>query len=82
MASRHYVYNARDAANFAAFAPISWCLFHAWVFFVTYIGQAGTYGDLGGTCWWLWACMILDTSVAYHFAFLKPWAAAHILAHN
>jgi len=49
MASRHYVYNTRDAANFAAFTPIFWCLFVGWIIFVSYIGQAGTYGSLGGT---------------------------------
>jgi hypothetical protein len=49
MASQHYVYNTRDAANFAAFTPISWCLFVAWIIFVSYIGQAGMYENLGGT---------------------------------
>lgn len=43
MASQHYVYNTRDAANFAAFTPISWCLFVAWIIFVSYIGQGGMY---------------------------------------
>ena len=52
MASRHFVYNPRDAANFAAFAPILWCLFVGWIIFVSYIDQAGTYGNLGGTCLW------------------------------
>ncbi|GFG36025.1 hypothetical protein Cfor_12777, partial [Coptotermes formosanus] len=41
MASQHYVYNTRDAANFAAFTPISWCLFVAWIIFVSYISQGG-----------------------------------------
>ena len=63
MASRDYVYNTRDAANFAAFAPISWCLIVAWIIFVSYIGQAGMYGNPGSTCCWLWSFMILDTSV-------------------
>ena len=79
MASREYVYNTTDAAKFAAFTPISWCLFVAWIIFVSYIGQAGTCGNLGGTCWWHGSCMILDTIVTYHFAFLKPSAAAHML---
>jgi hypothetical protein len=34
---------------------------------------------LGGTCWWHWSCMILDSTLTYHFVFLKPWAAAHML---
>jgi hypothetical protein len=79
MGSRHYVYNTRDAANFAAFTPIFWCLFLGWIIFVTYIGQAGMYGSLEGTCWWHWSVMILDTSVTYHFAFLKPGSAARML---
>jgi hypothetical protein len=49
MASRQYVYNTTDAANFAAFAPISFCLFVAWIIFVSYIGQAGMYGNIRGT---------------------------------
>jgi len=49
MATKQYVYNTTDAANFAAFTPISWCLFVAWIIFVSYIGQAGMYGNLGGT---------------------------------
>jgi hypothetical protein len=43
MASRHYVYNTREAANFAAFTPIYWCLFVGWIIFVSYIGQGGMY---------------------------------------
>ena len=63
MASQQYVYNTRDAANFAAFTPIFWCLFLGWIIFVSYIGQAGTYGNLGGTYCWHWSFMILDSSV-------------------
>jgi len=63
MASRHFVYNPRDAANFAAFAPILWCLFVGWIIFVSYIDQAGMYGNLGDTCLWHCSFMILDTSV-------------------
>jgi len=44
MASRHYVYNTRDAANYAAFTPISWCFFVAWIIFISYIGQKVKYG--------------------------------------
>jgi len=79
MASQQYVYNTRDAANFAAFIPILWCLFVGWIIFVSYIDQAGTYGNLGGTYWWHWSFMILDTNVTNHLAFLKPWAAAHMM---
>jgi hypothetical protein len=79
MASRQYIYNTRDAANFAAFTPISWCLFVAWIIFISYIGQGGMYGNLGGTYWWLWSFIILDTSVTYNFSFLKPQTAAQML---
>ena len=44
MAIRHYVYNTTDAANYAAFTPIFWCLFVAWIIFLSYIGQAGKCG--------------------------------------
>jgi hypothetical protein len=43
MANRHYVYNPRDAANFAAFAPVFWCLFTAWIIFISYVGHGGMY---------------------------------------
>jgi hypothetical protein len=43
MASQHYVYNTTDAANFAAFVPITWCLFTAWIIFISYIGYGGMY---------------------------------------
>jgi hypothetical protein len=70
MASQHYVYNTRDAANFAAFTPISWCLFVAWIIFVSYISQGGMYqlgswepyrypfrhGNCGYTHWWHESC--------------------------
>jgi hypothetical protein len=79
MASRQYVYNTGDAAKFAAFTPIFCCLFVGWIIFVSYIGQGGMYMILGGTYWWHWSFIILDTSVTYHFAFLKPCAAAHVL---
>jgi hypothetical protein len=53
MASRHYVYNTTDAANYAAFTPILWCFFVAWMIFVSYNGQAGKCGSyevpVGGT---------------------------------
>jgi hypothetical protein len=43
MASRHYIYNTTEAANFAAFVPITWCLFTAWIIFVSYIGHGGMF---------------------------------------
>lgn len=36
-----YVYNALHAANYAAFAPIAWCLLFGWVIFTSYIGKGG-----------------------------------------
>jgi hypothetical protein len=69
MVSQHYVYNTTDAAKFAAFTPIFWCLFVGWIIFVSYIGQAGMYGSFGGTYWWHWSFMILDTCdfIILHF---------------
>jgi hypothetical protein len=72
MASREYVYNTGDAAKFAAFTPISWFLFVGWIIFVSYTCQAGMYGNLVFTTWWLWSFKILDTNMTYHFAILNP----------
>jgi len=53
MASRHYIYNPTEAANFAAFAPIFWCLFTAWIIFTSYIGHGGMYPLWGRKAWTL-----------------------------
>lgn len=36
-----YEYDALHAANYAAFAPITWCLFFAWIIFTSHIGTGG-----------------------------------------
>ncbi|XP_039298057.1 O-acyltransferase like protein [Nilaparvata lugens] len=41
MSDRHYVYDRIDAANYAAFAPITWCLFFSWVIFCAHTGNGG-----------------------------------------
>ena len=75
MASREYVYNTRDAANFAAYTPIFWCLFVAWIIFASYIGQAGMYGNLGGT----FVCMGTLGVPSYVW---EPWGYLRIIKAN
>ncbi|RZF42114.1 hypothetical protein LSTR_LSTR006707 [Laodelphax striatellus] len=41
MSDRFYVYDRMDAANYAAFAPITWCLFFSWVIFCAHTGNGG-----------------------------------------
>ncbi|XP_054280087.1 nose resistant to fluoxetine protein 6-like [Macrosteles quadrilineatus] len=41
MGDRNYVYNRLDAANYAAFAPITWCLFFGWIIFTSHTGNGG-----------------------------------------
>lgn len=42
--SRHgYVYNNLDAGLYAALAPIGWCLFFAWIIFISHIGYGGQF---------------------------------------
>jgi len=41
MGDIEYVYNAADAANYAAFAPICWCIFFSWIILVSYTGNGG-----------------------------------------
>lgn len=36
-----YVYNNLDAGLYAALAPIGWCLFFAWIIFISHIGYGG-----------------------------------------
>ncbi|XP_052120476.1 nose resistant to fluoxetine protein 6-like [Frankliniella occidentalis] len=39
-----YRYEAIHAANYAAFAPITWCFLFGWIIFVSYIGKGGAIG--------------------------------------
>lgn len=41
MGDMNYTYDRLDAANYAAFAPITWCLVFMWVIFLSYTGNAG-----------------------------------------
>lgn len=41
MGDRSYIYNRVDAANYAAFAPITWCLFFGWIIFTSHTGNGG-----------------------------------------
>ncbi|KAF2881369.1 hypothetical protein ILUMI_24812 [Ignelater luminosus] len=46
MGSMDYIYNPRDAAWYAAFAPIFWCISFAWIIFTSHIGQSTLLGQL------------------------------------
>ncbi|XP_034250239.1 O-acyltransferase like protein-like [Thrips palmi] len=39
-----YKYEAIHAANYAAFAPITWCFLFGWIIFTSYIGKGGSIG--------------------------------------
>lgn len=38
-----YKYEAIHAANYAAFAPITWCFLFGWIIFISYIGKGGKF---------------------------------------
>ncbi|XP_027843539.2 nose resistant to fluoxetine protein 6-like [Aphis gossypii] len=57
-----YVYNASDAANYAAFAPIYWCIFFSWIIFVSYTGNGGVVSSL-----FSWKGFIVCTRLSYTF---------------
>lgn len=38
MGHKDYIYNSTHAAHYAAFAPIAWCSFFAWVIFTSHLG--------------------------------------------
>ncbi|KAF5287571.1 hypothetical protein FQA39_LY15900 [Lamprigera yunnana] len=46
MGSHQYKYNPVDAAQYAAFAPILWCISFAWIIFTTHIKQSGLLGKI------------------------------------
>ncbi|KAB0797842.1 hypothetical protein PPYR_08835 [Photinus pyralis] len=46
MGSIDYVYNPTDAAWYAAFAPIFWCLAFAWIIFTAHTKQTGFIGKI------------------------------------
>lgn len=38
MGSINYIYKPSHAAHYAAFAPIAWCSFFAWIIFSSHLG--------------------------------------------
>ncbi|KAK9503636.1 hypothetical protein O3M35_010156 [Rhynocoris fuscipes] len=46
MGDRFYVYDRMDAANYSAFAPITWCIFFSWIIFTSYTGNGGFLSQL------------------------------------
>ncbi|KAL1132309.1 hypothetical protein AAG570_010265 [Ranatra chinensis] len=62
MGSRFYVYDRMDAANYAAFAPITWCLFFSWIIFTSHTGNGGIISKLAS-----WRGFQISTRLAYTF---------------
>ncbi|XP_025421860.1 nose resistant to fluoxetine protein 6-like [Sipha flava] len=62
MGSIDYVYDVNDAANFAAFAPIYWCIFFSWIIFVSYTGNGGFMTSL-----FSWKGFAVCTRLSYTF---------------
>ncbi|XP_050426584.1 nose resistant to fluoxetine protein 6-like [Adelges cooleyi] len=62
MGDMNYVYNAGDAANYAAFAPICWCIFFGWIIFVSHTGNGGIVSSL-----FSWKGFIVCTRLSYTF---------------
>ncbi|XP_063217541.1 O-acyltransferase like protein-like [Bacillus rossius redtenbacheri] len=46
MGDRTYMYDPVDAANYAAFSPIAWCLVFSWVIFTSHTGNGGLIGKI------------------------------------
>ena len=55
-----YVYDAMHAANYAAFAPITWCLLFGWIIFTSYIGKGGIVGRF-----FSWQGFLVCTRLSY-----------------
>lgn len=47
MGSINYIYDPIHAAAYAAFAPIAWCSFFAWVIFTSHLGYRSKYKCIG-----------------------------------
>ncbi|KAG8282144.1 hypothetical protein J6590_043688 [Homalodisca vitripennis] len=62
MGDRAYIYNRLDAANYAAFAPITWCLFFTWIIFTSHTGNGGFLSKLLS-----WRGFQVFTRISYSF---------------
>lgn len=55
-----YKYEAIHAANYAAFAPITWCFLFGWIIFTSYIGKGGSIGRF-----FSWRGFLVCTRLSY-----------------
>ncbi|KAJ1519579.1 hypothetical protein ONE63_004854 [Megalurothrips usitatus] len=55
-----YQYQAVHAANYAAFAPITWCFLFGWIIFISYIGKGGRVGRF-----FSWQGFLVCTRLSY-----------------
>ncbi|KAK9890490.1 hypothetical protein WA026_010571 [Henosepilachna vigintioctopunctata] len=60
MGSIKYVYNPTDAAWYAAFAPIFWCITFGWIIFSTQVGHESSLGKF-----FSWPGFSLWTNISY-----------------
>nr|XP_018902033.1 PREDICTED: nose resistant to fluoxetine protein 6-like [Bemisia tabaci] len=60
MGDQSYVYDRWDAANYAAFAPITWCLYFAWIIFISHTGNGGIMGRALS-----WKGFVICTKLSY-----------------
>ncbi|XP_075219173.1 drop dead [Lycorma delicatula] len=62
MSYRNYVYDRLDAANYAAFAPVTWCLFFSWIIFCAHTGNGGFLCKI-----FSWKGFLVCTRLSYTF---------------
>ncbi|XP_073983636.1 nose resistant to fluoxetine protein 6-like isoform X2 [Rhodnius prolixus] len=62
MGDRAYVYDRIDAANYSAFAPITWCIFFSWVIFTSHTGNGGFLSQMAS-----WKGFQITTRLSYTF---------------
>lgn len=60
MGSIDYQYNSTHAANYAAFAPIAWCSFFAWIIFTSHLGH-----DTWISRFFAWRGFMVTTRLSY-----------------
>ncbi|XP_055682910.1 nose resistant to fluoxetine protein 6-like [Lutzomyia longipalpis] len=60
MGSIGYEYNATHAAHYAAFAPIAWCSFFAWIIFTSHLGYESLLSRLLS-----WEGFLVTTRLSY-----------------
>ncbi|KAG5684659.1 hypothetical protein PVAND_013877 [Polypedilum vanderplanki] len=71
MSRYDYTFNAIDGANFAALAPIPWCLFFGWIIYTSHLGYKNFFTQI-----FEWRIFLITTKLSYGI-YLVQFAVFH-----